>query len=40
MVLRRYLGGTEFLRWQTKGLTVSPNWQEALKRLGRNPSPA
>jgi hypothetical protein len=32
MVLRRYMGGTAFVRWSIKGCTVPPSWAEAMER--------
>jgi len=39
MILRRYMGGTDFVRWKVKGAAVPPSWQEALERI-RAPAPS
>lgn len=32
IVLRRYMGGTAFVRWSVKGAAVPPSWPEAMER--------
>jgi hypothetical protein len=32
MVLRRYMGGTAFVRWSIKGSAVPPSWAVAMER--------
>jgi Domain of unknown function (DUF3291) len=33
MTLRRFMGGTHFLRWKIKGSAVPPNWHDAMERF-------
>jgi heme-degrading monooxygenase HmoA len=33
MTLRRFMGGTRFLRWKIKGSAVPPNWHDAMERF-------
>ena len=32
MILRRFMGGTEFIRWKLAGAVVPPSWDEAMER--------
>ena len=32
LVLRRFMGGTAFVRWRVNGSSVPPSWQEAMDR--------
>jgi hypothetical protein len=38
IILRRYMGGTHFLRWMIKGSAVPPSWHEAMERSRVNES--
>jgi hypothetical protein len=33
MILRRYMGGADFLRWKVDGSSVPPSWHEAMDRF-------
>jgi len=33
MILRRFMGGTEFLRWKITGSALPPKWHEAMERF-------
>jgi hypothetical protein len=35
-VMRRFMGGSEFIRWHVKGGTVPPTWAEAMRRFHEN----
>jgi hypothetical protein len=32
MILRRYMGKTEFARWKIRGAALPPNWQNIMER--------
>ena len=34
--VRRYMGSTEFARWQINGAALPPSWHEAMEPLARN----
>jgi hypothetical protein len=38
-VMRRFMGGSDFIRWRVKGGAVPPTWAEAMRRFHEN-SPA
>ncbi len=33
VIMRRFMGGSEFIRWRVKGNAVPPRWQEAMRRF-------
>lgn len=38
-VMRRLVGGSEFIRWRVKGGAVPPTWAEGIQRFHKKPAP-
>lgn len=36
VIMRRFMGGSEFIRWKVNGSAVPPSWQEAMRRFHDN----